>query len=508
MIAGLRASARGLAAVAAAMGMVVGLAGHASPAAGSYIVVGMNADVRSLDPLTPNDATTTRILHNVYEPLVFRDATNKLVPWLATSAIMSDSGVWTFKLRRGVRFSDGETFDASSVKASIDFILDPAHKALMRSVITAIRDVTIVDPYTVQIGTENPFPGLLGPMTDIMMVPATLLAKGIEAVQKAPVGTGPYRVESWRPNQELRLAANDTYWNGKASVQEVVFRVIPEVNARISALLAGEVDIIPDVPPESLTTVRGGGAHTLAVPGREIIQIGLNLLKPGPLQDVRVRRALNYAVDVDGIITHLLAGYASRMRGPLERINVDLDPGLRGYPYDPDRAKALLREAGYGPGGKPLSLVLNTPQGRYLKDYEVAQEIAQQLQRAGVQISLRTDEWGTYLNEVQTGKIQDLFLLGRGDRELDGTFMHDTLACNAAYVLYCNASLTQQIVQAGSLMSASARAATWRRIQATVVDDAPWIFLWEQHDIYAVSPRVIWQPRTDENILLVEARVR
>jgi len=508
MTAGLRASALRLAAVATAMGMVFALAGQASPAAGSRIIVGMNADVRSLDPLTPLDATTTRILHNVYEPLFFRDTKNKLVSWLATSAVMSESGAWTFKLRRGVRFSDGEPFDASSVKATIDWILDPAHKALSRSIITEIRDVAIVDPYTVQIKTDKPFPGLLGPMTEILMVPATLLAKGIEAVQKTPVGTGAYRVVSWRPNQELDLAANDTYWNSTPSVQEAVFRVIPEVNARVSALLAGEVDIIPDVPPESLSAVRAGGAHIETVPGREIVHLGFNLLKPGPLQDVRVRRALNYAVDVDGIITHLLVGSASRMRGPLEPINVDADPSLQGYHYDPDRAKALLREAGYGPGGKPLSFVLNSPQGRYLKDYEVAQELAQQLQQVGVRISLRTDEWGTYLNEVRTGKIQDMYLLGRGDRELDGTFLRDLFTCNTTYVLYCDASLTQQIAQTDSLLNARARAESWRRIQARVVDEAPWIFLWEQHDIYGISPRVIWRPRTDENILLVEAHVR
>jgi peptide/nickel transport system substrate-binding protein len=484
-----------------------GTAATGTAAAGTRLVVGLNADVRSLDPLTPLDATTTRVLRNIYDPLFFRDQQNKLIPWLATSGTMDASGVWTIKLRQGVRFTDGEPFDASSVKATLDWILDPAHKALIRSLLDEITSVQVVDPYTVAITTKQPFPGLLGTLTDVFMVPPKVLAQGIDALQKNPVGTGPYRLASWQPNQAIDLVANDDYWRGKPAIHEVVFKIIPEVDARVAALLAGEVDLVPDVPPESVAAVQKGGAAIATVPGREIIYVGFNLLQPGPLQDVRVRQALNEAVNVNGIIKDLLSGYATRMPGPLDPMNADFDPDLQGYAYDPARAQALLAQAGYGSGGQALSLVLNTPKGRYLQDYEAAQEIAQELQQVGVHVTLKTAEWGTYLNTVQSGKVQDLFLLGRSDREFDGTFLRDLFTCGAAWVLYCNQSLSAAVQQAATQVDAAARAAAWRKIQADVVQQAPWIFLWDQHDVYGVAKRVQWQPRADEQIFLFDAQV-
>lgn len=474
-------------------------------AAPSRVVVGINADTRSLDPLTPLDATSTRILRNIYDPLFFRDTNNKLIPWLATSGTMSKSGVWTIHLRQGVKFTDGEPFNAKSVLATFGWILNPAHKAMVRSLVSEVTGVKSVDPSTVEITTKKPFPGFLETLTDVFMAPPAILAKGITALQKDPVGTGPYKVAKWKPNQELDLVANTGYWRGKPAIQNVVFKVIPEVDSRVAALLAGEVDIIPDVPPQSIAAVKQGSATIETVPGKEIIYVGFNLLKKGPLQDVRVRQALNEAVNVPGIIKDLLSGYATRMTGPLDPMNSAFDASLKGYSFDPAGAKRLLAAAGYGPKGKTLSLVLNSPQGRYLQDYEAAQEIAQQVQQVGVHVTLKTAEWGTYLNEVKTAKVQDMFLIGRSDREFDGVFLRDLFTCRAAWVLWCNQTVTKQLAQAAAVPDATARLKAWRQVAAQVVQDAPWIFLWDQHDIYGVSKRVRWQPRADEQIFLFDA---
>src|SRR5690606_11307777 len=343
-----------------------------------------------------------------------RTVDGELVPWLAESGEYEGT-VWTIELRQGIKFHSGEELTAEAVKANLDYILDPDNAAGTQTLIPDITDVEVVGPYTLRITTAEPNPDLAAQFTDVLIAdPAVFLDAGAEALNENPVGTGPYRVENWQRDTELVLTAYEDYWQGRPSIDRVVFRVIPDTQARLSALLNGEVDLVPGVPPEMIAQIENNpDVRIEEVPGRQVIYLGMNLTRTGPLSDKRVRQALNYAVDVDLIIDAVLEGHATRNAAGLTGINAAYDPSIEPYPYDPERARQLLAEAGYADG---LTIDFHTPQGRYLKDYEAAQELARQMEAVGITVNLQTHEWGTFLEMARSQTITDLYLIGLSDR--------------------------------------------------------------------------------------------
>ncbi len=193
---------------------------------------------RSLDPVLTLDRTTILILRHLYDPLFGLDRSARVVAELAESFEFVDDLTWQIKLKKGIRFHNGEPFNAESVKFTIDFVLDPANKALTITKIDRIKQVDIIDDYTVKIITKKPFPTLLENLEAICMAPPKLAKeKGMGYLTDHPCGTGPYKFESWSRDSEIRLIGNEQYWKGVPQVEKVVFRIIPEDGARVSALL-------------------------------------------------------------------------------------------------------------------------------------------------------------------------------------------------------------------------------------------------------------------------------
>ena len=471
------------------------------------VVIGLNSDARSLDPVLTMDATTIRILRHVYDGLFFRDPDMKVIPELAESYEFVDDVTWVIKLRKGIKFHNGEPFNAQAVKFTIDFILDPANKALTNTLVNRIERVDIVDDYTIKIITKVPFVTLLENLIEVFIAPPKLAKeKGMKYLAEHPVGTGAYKLESWSKDREIVLVKNEQYWKGVPQIDKIVVRVIPEVGPRVSALVVGEVDIIPDVPPHLIQQVNNSGvASVKGVPARRIIFIALDNLNEGPMQDVRVRQAINYGVNVDEIINTVMEGYATRTPGPLTPINKGFDPTLKPFPYDPQKAKSLLKEAGYGDG---LNLTLHSCQGRYLKDKEFAQAIAAQLAKIGVKVKVQFHEWGTYLKLVKSHKAGDMHVLGRSDRELEGGIMYAWFKSKASWVTFSDPEIDKALDQAMPVVTPAARQAGFNQLQRQIQKAAPWIFLWEQHDLYGVSNRLEWTPRADEQFYLYDAKVK
>jgi peptide/nickel transport system substrate-binding protein len=310
-----------------------------------------------------------------------------------------------------------------------------------------------------------------------------------------PIGTGPYKLQEWRREQSITLVRNDGYWGSPPQIATVEFRIIPEVTARVSALLAGEIHLTPDVPPQSMDQVaKSGSTEIRTVAGRRVIFVAFNTLQPGPLQDVRVRQAINHAADVDKIIRTVLEGNAKQMVGPLSVISRHLDPKLKPYSADPAKAKALLQAAGY----KGAPITLHTPNGRYLKDKEAAQAIADQLTQAGLNVKVQVDEWGTLLDLVKTGKVDGMYFFGRSDTTLDGSMIRDWFRTGSTWVTYSDEKIDAAIDKALPIVNPDKRRQAFYELQAQVQEQAPWLFLWTQVDIYGVSKNLQWQPRGDE----------
>lgn len=481
-------------------------AAPAAPVASQKVVVGLNADVQNFNPITTMDATTDRVISNIYDYLFTRDKDMKVVGQLAESGRPLDDLNWEIKLRKGVKFSDGEPFNADTVKAVLEYIANKANNSPRLVRIQFVKSVTVLDDSTVKVTTSKPFPTLLEGLTQVYMVPAkSLSADGIKALASTPIGTGPYKLQAWNKEQSITLVANDNYWGVKPQIGSVEFRIIPDVNARVSALLAGEVDLVPDVPPQSMDQVNNSGTTQVRpVFGNRIIYVGFNTLQPGIFRDVRARQAINYAVDVDKIIRTVLGGNGKRMAGPLPPINQSLDPNLKPYPVDVAKAKELMQEAGY----KGQELTLHTPSGRYLKDQEAAEAIADQLNQAGIKTKVQIEEWGNMLDMVKSNKITDMYLWGRQDIFLEGSIMNDLLHSGSTWVTNSDPKIDAAIDQALPIVDPEKRKAAFYQAQAVVQREAPWLFLWAQPDIYGVSKKLQWDPRGDGLLTLNQASLK
>ena len=474
------------------------------------VVLGLGAEPRTMLAVTIVDWTTNTQLEHIYDRLLDRDPkTLRPKPMLATGWRIVNDTTWEFTLRRGVKFHNGEPFDAQSVKATMDYLKNPASKSHYAAYWRLVKEVQIVDPYTVRFVTEKPWPSLIdrASLTDFLVLPAKALRElGPEKLNQHPIGTGPFRFVEWKRDERLVLERNPDYWQGPADVARVTFRFIPEFSARMAALLSGEIDVMKDVPPHVLEAVeRSGRAKIRAAVSSRINYLALVNLKPGPMQDLRVRRALNHAVNVDELIAQVLKGRATKICGPLSPANVDYAP-VECYTYDPQRAAALLREAGHDPA--KLQLTLDTPSGRYPLDKDVSLAIAAQLQRLGIKVNVVVNEWGTHLDKIKNRNTGDMFFLGWGPAVFGQGVVEPLFQANQTYSSYGNNKvINEKIARAITIVDPKGRAAAYAELQGLAHEEAAWVPLWQQHDLYGVAAHVEWTPRADEKVWMYEAKV-
>ena len=476
------------------------------------VVVGLGAEPRTLLGVTIVDWTTNNMLEHIYDRLLDRDAkTFKPKPMLATEWKIVNDTTWEFKLRRNVKFHNGEPLTAASVKATIEYTLDPANKThyTAGAYWGLVKEVQIVDDYTVRFITKQPWPNLVDSAASngSLIMPAKALKElGPAKLAEKPIGTGPFRFVEWKRDERLVLERNPDYWQGPADASRVTFRFIPEFSARMAALLSGEIDIMKDVPPHAVEAIeRSGRAKMRSTVSSRINYLALVNLKPGPMQDLRVRRAMNHAVDVEELIKQVLKGRATRMCGPLSPVNVDYGP-VECYKHDPAQAQALFKEAGVDP--KNLSLTLDTPSGRYPLDKDVSLAIGAQLQRLGIKTNVVVNEWGTHLDKIKNRKTGDMFFLGWGPALHGQGTMPPLFLADQTYSSYGNNPvLNEKIARAQTLLDPKARAAAYAELQKAVHDEAPWVFLWQQHDLYGVAQHVEWTPRADEKVWMYDAKI-
>jgi peptide/nickel transport system substrate-binding protein len=476
------------------------------------VVIGLGAEPRTMLAVTIVDWTTNNMLEHIYDRLLDRDPkTFKPRPMLATGWKIVDDTTWEFTLRPGVTFHNGEPFTAQAVKATIDYALDPANKSHYAAAAywKPVKEVQVVNDLTVRFVTEKPWPNLIDhvSLTNSLMMPARALKDlGLQKLAQQPIGTGPFKFVEWRRDERLVLERNPHYWQGPADVSRVTFRFIPEFSARMAALLSGEIDIMKDVPPHVVETVdRSGRARVRATVSSRINYLALVNLKPGPMQDARVRRAMNHALDVDELIQQVLKGRATRMCGPLSPANVDYAP-VECYKHDPARAVALLKEAGHEPAR--LALTLDTPSGRYPLDKDVSLAIAAQLQRLGIRVNVVVNEWGTHLDKIKNRTTGDMFFLGWGPALWGQGTIEPLFKADATYSSYGHhAALDEKIARAVTLVDARSRSQAYAELQKVIREEAPWVFLWQQHDLYGVANHVEWSPRADEKVWMYEAKI-
>jgi len=466
-------------------------------AAAEGLIVAQGADPASLHPLLETGLVEASAYGNVYDPLVTLDADGRLIPDLAESWEPRDERTWAFRLRPGVTFHDGEPFTSASVRFTIEQILDPATRSPIRAQLDAIERVETPDDRTAVIVTSRPFAPLLAELTQVMMLPPAHTSRvGFDALGDAPVGTGAFRFVERVRDDRIVLEASGGHWRGPPSVQRLELRPFPETATRLAAVRAGQADLATNVPVEQIATLEREGVRVVGRPGVQALYVRLHARKP-PLDDVRVRRAIVHAVDVEQLVSTLYGGRARRISGPYppEVFAYDAEAPLPAY--DPDLSRALLGEAGVPAG---TTLVFETPQGRYPKDDQLAVALASFLERVGLRVQVRVIEWAAYLKKVQAGEGEHLFLLAGTNRTFDPHFTIVRLygtggAFGRAY--YGNADIDPFAAEAAAELDVVRRRALYHRILATLRADVPALWLAQLDDLYAVRPNLEWQPRAD-----------
>ena len=356
-----------------------------------------------------------------YDRLVEKDPTGATVPSLAESWSTSGPTTWTFKLRSGVQFHNGEPFNAAAVKYNLDRIRDPNAKLSNANRFAPVDQVDVVDDTTVRIETKQPFAHLLGTLVWLRIKPPKLFAEKPDDFARAPVGTGPYQVTEWTQNNRVVLKAARS-WRPSPKIENIVIRHVPDDATRVAAVEAGEVDVAYAVPVEQVDRLKGRGLTVVSSPVGQSMVLPIRAVADSPLRDVKVRQAVAHAIDIDGIITGLIGGQAKKLEGQAAGPETfGHNPNVTAYPYDPARAKQLLTEAGQGGG---FSVAFSTSVGRYIKDKEIAEAVASQLGEVGIKINLEPLESGVYLERLFSGKLAPMFLIGltyAPDLDLDNT---------------------------------------------------------------------------------------
>ncbi|HEX8969256.1 MAG TPA: ABC transporter substrate-binding protein, partial [Chloroflexota bacterium] len=477
-------------------------------AATGTLTIAQGVDAESLDPYVTTSGASKGMLWTVYDRLVVRDLDLALKPGLATSWKNLDDTTWELSLRQGVAFHNGEPFNADAVKFSMARFVDPSVKNGYSTLLKPISDVQVVDPYTVRIKTSEPFAELIETLAGyVEMLPPRAAAESSAVAQKA-IGTGPYRFVSWTPNDRFVVEAAGPHWSGQPRMRQVVFRPIPDSTARINELKSGGVDIITNVPPLDIGSLQGAAGIGLA----RATNSGSIILIPSFINtDVfarkEVRQAMQYAIDRDQLIRVVLRGEAVPMASPFPRgVAGGYVEGLPAYTYDPDKARALLAQAGYPDG---FSVNFKAPDGRYLQDKAVAEAIAGQLARVGIKAELETVEWSTYVQGI-VGRKYELFMLSQGGVQVGPAVQTNwsSRIKGIAWQGYTNPSVDDLIDRASTQVDAGQRAASYEQLMRLVWDDSPWIFLYHQQDIYGVGARVHdFRPTSEAVVLLGETTV-
>jgi peptide/nickel transport system substrate-binding protein len=495
-----------------ALAVTFALGPLAVPTAGApadELVVAEAITQETLDGQRSTVQTTLNVTFLINEPLLWLDfADREIKPLLATSYRFVTNTIWEFKIRDGVKFSNGEELDANAVKFSLERIRRADLRTPLAIYARSFREIQAVDKYTVRIITNTPAPVLPLYMTRIGMVPPRYLQeKGDEEFGRAPIGTGPYKLERWVRGERVILTANDAYWGRRASASRLVWRYIPENATRVAALGSGEVHIAATLPYREVAAMRARGLSVVPVNTLRTMFVQFNLLKDRPVKNKKVRQALNYAIDKDAIISTVLDGYARKLDGQvLTRDYFGYHEGLKAYPYDPNRARQLLSEAGFASG---LTVTLTGPPERYVLGRETMQVVGSMLERVGVRVNLNYVEFGRFLQLLLSKEFDDMAFWGAATVPDADVYLGAVFVRGGAYSTNASDEFDDAYNRAQRTMDPTRRLDLYRKAQEVLHDEAPAIFLHQQVNVFGVSSRVSgFRTDPDEGIRVQGVRLR
>ena len=478
---------------------------------GRELVIAFQGGASTLDPMMRNETTAMTWQRHIFDNLTVFDREGNVQPWLVTEWENLDPTTWRLSIRQGVTFHDGSAMTVDDVAFSI--MRAATHpRSEMRGAVGGIAAANVVDETTIHVITATPNPLLPDSLDSVRVVPADLLeAVGEEAFAENPVGTGPYTFVSWLAEDHLNLQAYPGYWGDEPAFERVRLEVIPSGATRVAALLSGEIDIGVTVLPQDLPRVENATeAYVTQAPGLRLIYLALDhvredtpgMTEPNPFLDVRVRQAVFHAIDMDLITSRVMAGAATAASQFYAPFNEGYDPALERLPFDPERARALLEEAGYGDG---FTVRLDAPNDRYLNDALIAQAVGGMLRDVGIDVQVNAVPRAVFFGEHFNNGNSTMAISGWASNDTNATLggiFHcwDEEAGLGRFnpFWYCDADADAMIVEASTIFDPEARYAAFAEImRKTQVEDVAYIPLHYQNEIAAVRADLVYEMRSD-----------
>lgn len=470
----------------------------ATRAGRSEVVIGLSTAVTTLDPMnTTSVGTDLSVLSSVYSSLVTRRPDLTIGPDVAVSWEQPEPTRWRFQLDESASFADGSPLDADVVRWNIERLTDADNALRMTSNFALLQRAEKVGPHTIDLVTSEPDADLLDALSFLYLLHPAWTSDHNPAT--AAMGSGPYEITRYSPGGNVELRARADYWGPAPAIREVTFRITPSESARVSGLLSGELDMVAGLDPqdlERLSTDRALAIHQQDTTRMAFIK--LNTLT-GPMTDIRVRHAVNYAVDKRSITESLLQGSVEPSPGQLLTSDyTGYDGGLESYPYDPDRARELLTEAGYG-GGRPLRVELTVPSGQYVAGDLIVQAVAQQLREVGVRAEINSIPFTVYMQKYLVDQdMSDMQYITQAWPTLAAGGVYGMFLADSPYAYWQDEEFTEAVTEARAAVDPARRNALYAQAARRAREEAPVLFLFPQPGIHATAERLRWRPRPDD----------
>ena len=462
----------------------------------------------TLDPHMHHNVETEDITRQICEHLIERAPDGKLIPSLATSWQLINENTWQFKLRKGVRFHNGEEFDAKAVKFSIERIIDPNGKSPQKHWYSSISQAEIIDDHTINIitkGIDVLLPAKLGSFLGNIVPMQYLIEVGDAEFSRHPIGTGPFKFLSRGRSGEIALVPNENYWGQIPKIDRLEFYFIPDSQRQIEMLINGDLDIVSNIPPRSsLRLKQNPNTNLLKKATLQYTSSRMNTIKGGPLSDPRVRHSINHAVDVDKLIKYVFNGNGKRLATITMPEEFGFHPSLKPYPHDLQLAKDLLKKAGYSDGITLDFIVFHDLE-------ELGKAIEKELSKANIKTKTRLISREDFIKGSTNRTLTfDLTLGNPTDPYFDASFQLNLMfSSKGSFSVYQNKEVDQLLEQAARTTNEATRGLILRKIQEIIHSDAANLFLFQIIRAYGLQKRVSgFVPYADGLLRLNEVSVR
>lgn len=465
------------------------------------LIIAQSADITTLDPQDSLATSGERIFRNMYNRLFARNQDMEIETELVEEFENIDDETWHFKLMEGVTFHNGEDLTAEDVKFSLERVM--TEKSLKEyPYFTQLKEVNVIGDYEVEIVTDGPMPTLQHVLakSGADILPKDYIEEvGMEGFEKEPIGSGPYKFVNWNVDSQVELEKYEDYYGEEPVWDTVTIRAISEGSTRVSEFLTGGVDLITDVTPNEWERVDENKGTSLVVGDTTRVILLMNRMTEGyATADARVREAIDLAIDKQAIVDSVLDGSAVPVRSRVPEGVEGYEPSLYDTSvYDPERAKELLEEAGYGDG---LEITFTSSNGRYPLDSQVAELIAVMLEQVGITVNLELLESGTFIDKYSNNENEELIMIGLADGLLDASYslVHYTIDRAAGQTDYHNEEVDKMFKEASRNLDRESRVEQFQEIQKVIAEERPHTFLYQDKVHYGVSDAIEFEPRLDE----------